>query len=220
MAHLLTKISLQMARHPTVRRLDRCPPRVSFPILSYLACVLIWASARSETPRSRFVSVGLLSLVVMLSGFCWVYLVQMSRLSESRVELTRCHESAIDALRKQDRLVFVDWAGSLKPERLSPWGGIEGLRGIRLVTLNVFQRTPLVTERLNEYGINDLYKALYTRDDVWLLTNRLDSFVNKYKTFIRAHYGAPVVVLREQLLPDPRSTHCPTIMRTIKFAKW
>jgi len=200
--------------------LDRCPPRVSFPIHSYLACVLIWATARSERPRSRFVSVGLLSLVVMLSGFCWVYIVQLNKVSESRVEWTRCYESAIDALRRQDRFVYVDWAGSLKPEMLSPWGGIEGLRGLRFVMLNVFQRTPLVSEKLSEYGINDLYEALYTRDDVWLLTNGLDSFVKTYKIFVREHYGDPVVALKERLLPDPRSTRCPAIMRTIKFAKW
>jgi hypothetical protein len=171
-------------------------------------------------PRAGFLSFSLLGLVAILSGFSWVYIGQMSRLSESRVELTRCHESAIDALRKHDRLIFVDWAGSLKPELLSPWGGIEGLRGIRLVMLNVFQRTPLVTERLREDGINDLYKALYTRDDVWLLTNRLESFVKIYKAFIREHYGASAIVLREQLLPDPRSTRCPTLMRIIKFAQW
>jgi hypothetical protein len=200
---------------------NRCPPRVSFPILSYLVCVLIWTTkAESNKARPRFMSVGLMSFATILSIFCWVYLVEMSKVSRSRVELTRCHESAVDALRKQDRLVFVDWAGSLKPELLSPWGGIEGLRGIRLVVLNVFQRTPLVVERLSEYGVDDLYKALYTRDDVWLLTNRLDSFVKRYKTFAREHYGALVFVLREELLPVPRSTGCPTTMRTIKFAKW
>jgi len=87
--------------------------------------------------------------------------------------------------------LFVSWGGQLplNGQSLSPWQR-GGLGGPLLLGLGWQQRSPMQQEMLASRGIEDVYAAIATREDVYLPL--LDPVLKTlYQQYLREHYAFP-----------------------------
>jgi hypothetical protein len=195
--------------------LNSAPLRVSFSVASFLACVMVWGSAGEAARIALFRHLRvILAGVAVATGFGFIH--QVHRSASSRTHLIKLHERGIDHLRSMGRTLFVDWAASLHGEVLAPWGGPEKLRGIRLLPIGTMSRTPFVRARLEEFGISDIYRAIYTRDDVYVILMS-ERFYKAFKAYVKEHYNASVRVVSRLFVPPLELTDGHVIIGVFKI---
>ena len=98
-------------------------------------------------------------------------------------------ESALQSLhRLNGRAIVV--VGIAIPIEFLPAGTVSHLPGLDLVWLGALSRSPLMTQRLREVEIDDIYSALYEKRDVYLMC--APHLAPEFVTFIREHRGAEV----------------------------
>jgi hypothetical protein len=92
------------------------------------------------------------------------------------------------ALRPRDDTLFVLWADAFPYQQLVlPLEPLPVPPSFKAVGLLWVTRTPLTARRLEEFGIDDLYKALYQRSDVLLLSNPIGNRI--LAAYLAKHYG-------------------------------
>jgi hypothetical protein len=90
---------------------------------------------------------------------------------------------------RPDRL-YVAWGCCFPYERLLPFDSLRRMRPMKIFGLGCATNTPLMDERLREFGIADLVTALYTRDDVYLICE--PGLFSLLQTYIAEHRAVRV----------------------------
>jgi hypothetical protein len=176
---------------------------------------MVWGSAGESAglPFTRPVRILLVVIVVVL-GLGFIH--EIRRSSSGRTQLIQLHEKGIDHLRSMGRVLFVDWAASMHGEVLAPWGGPEKLRGICFLPIGTMSRTPFVQARLEEFGIRDIFKAMYSRDDVYVIWMS-EKFYKAFKLYVKEHYNATVRVVDRRFVPPLELTDGRVIIGIFKL---
>ena len=86
--------------------------------------------------------------------------------------------------------IFVDWAGRLKYENMSPFVTTKDLPKLKLIGLGWQINSPLFLDKFRKLGIGDLYKAIATRNDIYLIAR--EDLVELYKQYMLEHYDKEV----------------------------
>jgi hypothetical protein len=166
------------------------PPRVAQPTLAFLCLAGIALGAREPSLRRGARARGALALVLALGAGCWavVRLEQHSRLAGP---LSRALLQALERLERRPNELYVVWGAEFPYELLPPLGRWEELRGLNLLGLGTDSSSPRLERRLAQFGIDDLYRALYTRDDVRLISRpRLNEL---FVRWVAEHHGVRIV---------------------------
>jgi hypothetical protein len=164
--------------------LGRFPPRVYHSVLALLLFVAIVLAARRPAAGRplRWVRVAaLVAFVSVVPGLASTW--------HGRSQLGRTLNGALTgALRELPREpLYVVWGAALPIELTLPWSSMAELRGLALYSLGSDTRSPLNGARLAERGIDDIYRAIYERDDVRVIGN--ESQGRLLVRYAQEHYG-------------------------------
>jgi hypothetical protein len=100
--------------------------------------------------------------------------------------------------------IYVLWADMLKLEKVVyPFEDAPGLRDFRFVWLSSLFPTPFTERRLRDCGIDDVFRAICERPDVFFV-GREDS-ARMYRYYMRHHYG--IETNCEVMFPGPQDYH-------------
>jgi hypothetical protein len=184
------------------------PARVYFPAYAAFpaAALIRLAPAQSGTalvPRQLppFAWAATLAAVGVLIAWRLVALRKDNALAQDRDARALRMVQGLGPRRGQ---LFVAWAANFPIEELvSPLRPLSAVRNLKLVGLGWLTPTPLTERRLREFGITDLYPALYERRDVFLISDEgLNWLLAQY---LGRHYhvrlGAKVVFKHPALEP-------------------
>jgi hypothetical protein len=86
--------------------------------------------------------------------------------------------------------LFVGWGTGMPLELILPFGRTEYLASLNLYNFGVRQRTPIMKNRLREFGIRDIFKALCQDPRVFLVVrSHQQHLLGFYHSYMRENYG-------------------------------
>jgi hypothetical protein len=168
--------------------LHRFPPRVYQPMFACLAAfllVLTDGGAGWRWPRRVSCWIGAAGLIVV-AGMLPSVVATWDRAEFGRRLSDRLREGLIDMAPSADRL-YVVWGASLPFELIPPFSSMDELREMKIFFLASGTRSRHNAARLEEFGIEDIHLAIYTREDVFVISN--DTYNRVFVAYVAEHYG-------------------------------
>lgn len=182
------------------------PPWVYQPLAGFVAAAaLVWGTSTpmfmTARGRSGYIAVGIL-LGVVSGGAAWLRIVGEHALFDRGAGKLRQFLVQLDP---QPDEVYVAWGEAFPFELIPATSDYGFLRKLNIFWLSASSRTPAAAERLAEFGIDDLYRAIYERPDVFVFS--IPSRHIFYARYVQEHCGSILAVrkvldIRE---PDGRS---------------
>jgi hypothetical protein len=167
------------------------PVRVAFCLFSgALVASAMSPSGRNgagpSDPAARLARAAGLLLAAALA------LWSLKGISDKQAEAERHHAAMRQALQtiqpRADQL-YVLWRDWFQLEKLvDPFGDTRDLRDFRCVWLSGMLRTPITQRRLHEFGIDDLYRAIYERPD-GIRVVAMYNLMQMYRFYVHWHFG-------------------------------
>jgi hypothetical protein len=87
-------------------------------------------------------------------------------------------------------VLYVVWPLAFPYEYISPFSNLEELNSFHIYPLSYISHSPISKEIRTKFGVNNIYKALYERDNVLLMFS--PDILPPLKDFIAEHYKASV----------------------------
>lgn len=193
------------------------PPRVFLPILAFPLLICIFTAQFSRrwfaqgAPRLRLWfkwGAGELSQARGFTGQPYRWLVNCAvvllvvgtaihtytqyRRGRERLKEQRYYREILAAMKTEsDReRLFVCWSSCFPYESLAPLGRQAELNGVRFLALGWPQRTPFSERMKAHFGITDLAKSLYTREDIFQVSHKF--CMSLLGTYVQEHYNTQV----------------------------
>jgi hypothetical protein len=172
---------------------DRLPQRVCMPLVSAVlasACQCPPLRRKREPPaRSSWLQIVAILLAAAVLAR-WIY--ERSMLDANLRTRHRQIAVVMDQIAPRDDQLFVIWGGSFPYEGLvRPLEPLTQLESFKCMGLGVGLQTPMSNERLREFRIDDLCRAIYERNDVFLVSDEpLNALL---ATYVEEHYDARIV---------------------------
>lgn len=184
----------------------RCPPSVYAVLLGFAAALPLALPTRAIRCAARrpgtWLQLGWPVLTAALAAESVAQLRFEAALTTGMHErLTR----ALATLRPRPDQLYVVWGGCYPFEMLLGEADFQSLRALKMLATGFCCQSPVSDARLAEFGITDLYRAMWERPDVFVIggPELNDLFAN----YVREHYGKRVVartVLRVRLADGGR----------------
>ena len=163
-------------------RFYQLPARVYFPALGAFAGV-----ALLRAPSARSGAAVLLVALLLGALLTWRLAATFAASAGAAARHTRALQMLQRLAPRSDQL-FVLWAHFFPYEDLVyPLEPLAVGPDFKAVSLGTTTRTPFTTRRLEAFGISDLYRALYQRRDVVLLSE--PTFNRILGAYLARHYG-------------------------------
>jgi hypothetical protein len=144
----------------------------------YAIQLTIWCQTAEEGLRRRLVNGRLSSripfaLVAISYAICCAGQIQaVSELSATQRYLQKSFRDDMARLQPRVNQLFVIWGGDFPYEEYQlPTQAAPVTSNMQILGLGVGSHEPFVQNRLKSCGIDNLYQAFYTRDDVFLICN-------------------------------------------------
>jgi hypothetical protein len=165
----------------------------------YIIQLTLWCQISEEGLLRRSVSGRLTSkipfaLVAISYAICCGGEIQAVReLSATQQYLQKSFRDDMARLQPRVNQLFVIWGGGFRyAEYQLPTQAAPVTTNMRILGLGVGNHEPFVQNRLKSFGIDNLYQAFYTRDDVFLICNQREKKL--LIQYIWEHYHTSVVV--------------------------
>lgn len=169
----------------------RLPDRVYHPMFGFLVISVLFLADRDLHIGKSFGSLVKLMLYFGAAAGLIVSISNQYTNCERITLLNRQFKQDISALHPRDDQLFIVWGAAFPYTRILPLDNFDYLGNMKLISLGTTLRTPITRARMKEYGVSDIYKALYEKDNVYLITNN-DRHLYYYTEFIKEHYGADI----------------------------
>jgi hypothetical protein len=156
------------------------PYRVWLVILFCLYSIqlTLWCQTSEKCLRRRFINGRLTSgipfalVAISYAICCGGQIKAVSELSVTQQYLQKSFRDDMARLQPRADQLFVIWGGDFSYEEYQlPTQAAPVTRNMQILGLGVGSHEPFVQNRLKSFGIDDLYQAFYTRDDVFLICN-------------------------------------------------
>jgi hypothetical protein len=162
----------------------RAPEHVGLPALAFVPTALLVAGADGARPHGR----GFWLALALAALGAFLCLRQGRADSVTAAEENRDLRRSVALLSQAPQRLYVDWAGAFRYEAALPLENASYLDGLRLYSLGWPQRSPIADRMLRSFGIDDVGRSLFERDDVGLLMN--PAWRESLAAYAREHYGA------------------------------
>jgi hypothetical protein len=167
----------------------RFPPSVYGPVLAFAPCLsLALPSNRFRWDRPGrplvWLQLGWLALLTILTADS---LSQLKRESERALVMHSRLLAALAELAPRPDQLYVVWGGLFPYELLLTESDIQAMHDFKLLGSGFCTQSPIEDARLKEFQIDDIYRALLERDNVFMISSE---YLNKYFIkYVREHYG-------------------------------
>ena len=164
----------------------------------YTMQLTLWCQASEKQGRrsvnERLTSRIAFALVAVLYVICCGGQIKaVSELSAFQRNLQKRFRDDMARLQPRDNQLFVIWGVYFPYEEYQlPTQAAPVTRNMQILQLGVGNQEPFVQNRLKSFGIDDLYQAFYTRDDVFLICDK--QMTKLLCQYIWEHYHTSVQV--------------------------
>ena len=168
------------------------PARVYFPALAAVLGAVIVSAVGELSPADWRVrspaGAGRVVTVVAAALFVLIGLIDLGNLGSAARARSAQARKMLARLAPRKNQLFVLWADAFPyQDVVLPLQRLALPRQFKAVGLIWVTHTPLTARRLEEFGITDLYRALYERPDVLLFSNPLGNRI--LGAYLARHYG-------------------------------
>jgi hypothetical protein len=179
------------------------PDRVSYPLLTAICwfTLLFWNEEHSPQLRSswshHYQSLGLLCLAgtaLFLFPDSQVPLARAVAISREFVTHNANLRAALQQLQPQRSQTFVVWGAAFPYEFILPLERQGYLQNFRILGLGATNQSPLQRRMLEVQGIDDLHRALFERQDVFLTLSPQEQHDQLLINYLSEHYGVAASV--------------------------
>jgi hypothetical protein len=168
----------------------RLPPWVTWPVVgfpSYLALVLP-ARPRQRRPSGHPSYLLELGVMVLLALLAFDSLADSFKGSRSVRGQSAILKNALQKIDPQPNQLFVTLYWDMIPYDLILTGtDLEGMKPLKLLGCGYIMQSPVSAARLRSFGIDDLYRAIYERKDVFVSSDPVSNRL--LIRYVREHYG-------------------------------
>ena len=110
--------------------------------------------------------------------------------------------TALAQLKPVPSQTFVAWSTLFPYEAILPLERHEYLKDFRVVAVAAFNQSPVQHRMLAAQSIDDLHRALFEREEVFLISRYGEAFHGKLLTkYLAEHYGVAVTLTSALILP-------------------
>lgn len=183
----------------------RLPPRVIDPAVGAAAAVALVLHPRGKPgpAAGSWTPAGLLR-GALVALFVFALLQRAWILFNDNLKVPPCQQKTqamVTALAPVETKLFVSWGSFPYEDLVYPLKELGGPPSLKVVEFSYANpRVPFVARRLEEFGISDLYRALYEREDLFLFSSpQVNGVLSRY---IKEHYG--VTLTYRVVLPRVR----------------
>ncbi len=166
----------------------RLPDRVLFPMMAFLAYTALfsggYSSIRYEGSYMTVASVSTLLLFVFISSF----LTEEYKIGQSVKRERESFHNSVERLAPVEDDLYLVWGAAVPWESLSPFDTLSFMRDWKLIILGTTLRTPITKARKEQFGIDNLYKALYEHDNINIIIRNI-RYLYIYRVLVNEHYG-------------------------------
>ena len=165
------------------------PPRVFFPMLAFFEITILSVAVggrQGSARRSRFVWLKTIPVMAFAALVPFELHRHYTESMQFRV-LNRRLLEAVDVLNPKPDQLFVIWGASFPRELISPDGNLDFMTSFKWVNVGYAAQTPVMQQRLVQFGITDVYRGLYEKDNVYLSADR--GMLPLLFEYVREHYG-------------------------------
>jgi len=183
------------------------PARVWFCLFCPAVAAAVLFAEGEFLPRTEVTAIAQkLAVVAAVALLIW-QAVQRWEEWQARAEIQQLAEDALRSLDSKPDQLYVIWAAGFPYEQvLRPFGTSDSARSMKCTGLLTALQTPILTNRLDEFGIENIDRALYQRKDVYLIAHPLH--VELFREYVKRRYGEnlevrtirPAVLWKENLL--------------------
>jgi hypothetical protein len=142
--------------------------------------------AESGVRRMVRFGAGIAAVCLMIAS-----LVFVARNEDVRARQDEGMKRVMKSLNPLPATLFVLWREWFPLEVLvNPLKDTRPLRNFRCLPMGVLAPTPFATQRMREFHISDVYEAICTRNDVFLVA--IPSLLSLYAQYLLDHYNTPI----------------------------
>jgi len=170
------------------------PPRVFIPVAG--ACALVAAflaavrpDAAPRAPWRKLLSVAMAAGISVYAAYCVGHAVTQAHIREDQ---QRAFEADIAELAPHRSELYVAWAAAFPYEHIDPLASLGYLRDLKILPLGAELHTPHVAGTMERFGIHDLYLALASKPNVYLVSDEEKNRL--YAQYMRERYQLDVVL--------------------------
>jgi hypothetical protein len=169
--------------------LQRYPPRVYQPLLAFAAAAtLVLVDGVRDRRRRRRLPVILGSvMLIVVAGLTPSVAATWAERARLGARFSDGLARGLAELASDEKRLYVVWAATLPLEFTPPFSDMDEFRALQFVRLASETRAPYNSQRLVEFGIDDLHRAIYMRDDVFVIAN--DDLCRLFVAYVAEHYG-------------------------------
>jgi hypothetical protein len=182
--------------------LGHLPPWAAWPLLSLTPSLAV-ATSGSPDDQTNQIQPWLLFLAfgALLVLFCRTVEQAMDQSNTLRI-MNRNLRSAIDRLQPRRDELYVVWGNLFPFELILGADDMDNWRAFRMLSTGFLSQSPVNRARLKEFAIDDVYRAVFERPNVYLISR--PAFIPMLVQYAKEHFGknlTPQLVFRAALAP-------------------
>ncbi len=156
------------------------PYRVHFPILVFCAFYALYFMPKTKRGK-LFLPTIILAILLSLGS--------LFKNFQSSTRYQNKFNSIEKYIKQQPKeKIFVNLGYTFPLNYWLPFSNLKTLNNFKIVSLGAFQILPTFKTQLSNYKINNLYKAIYTNSNVYVVLQG-QGFIKSYIEFMEQHYG-------------------------------
>jgi hypothetical protein len=188
---LLTLLCVAMLAASIACVYHRLPASVYEPLAALIpAMAVVGSDSRREIGSIRWFVNGL-GMVILCALFGRVWMQAAAR-SQATEQMSENLMKTLEELRPRPDQLYVDWGGSFPYELLLGSRQIEALKPMRILVLGSANQTPINGERLREFHIDDLFRAIWQRPNIFVIGYK-EAMILMCQ-YALEHYGREILV--------------------------
>ena len=169
----------------------RLPLRVYHPMFSFLIVTCLYLTDKGiDFSLTGLGKIKIILLLIIVTGLIPVFQKHLIT-GRKNIYNNRQFKKTISEIKPREDQLFVVWGATLPYEHILPFDTMEFMKNFKLISLGTTLRTPVTKARMKEFSITDIYKALYEKDNVFLIVNNM-RYLYYYTQYVLEHFDVNV----------------------------
>ncbi|MFC1574178.1 hypothetical protein ACFL30_03255 [Candidatus Latescibacterota bacterium] len=167
------------------------PARVYYPVFSFLVMLCLFKTCKTINFSFYGLAIAKYFLITLIVIGLSVIIVRNVQEGKKNTDLNSKFRQVLESLNISEDQLYVIWGASLPFENNLPFENTDYLSDFKILSLSTYLPTPFTRKRLEKYSIENLYEALYKKDNVFLVVNNMRD-IYFYTEYVREHFDVDV----------------------------
>ena len=167
------------------------PARVYYPVYSFLVMLCLFKSCDTTNFSFYGLKATRIFLIALVVAGLSVIINRNVTDSKNNTALNSNFRQVFERLNPSENQLYVIWGASLPFENNLPFENTDYLSDFKILSLSTYLPTPFTKKRLEKHSIDNLYEALYKKDNLFLVVNTMRN-IYFYTEYVREHFDVNI----------------------------